>query len=184
MTPGAAAGIIPASLPARAYSPEADRRPAGFQNLSKPFTRPSTDSVPARQISSPMSKTRQLLMAALVPWHSHRSSLSQSGEAATDAVSCSSLVTAGEFWEGVDACNRAIRQDRDDPELFDQYGRSLALDPKMPEARRDLDWLTAYVSGDAFGEKGSAKLKADEPVVMSWGAPKTEKSNGGVVSKR
>jgi hypothetical protein len=40
LTPEPAAVIIPASLPARAYSPEAGGRPAGFQNLSKPFTRP------------------------------------------------------------------------------------------------------------------------------------------------
>lgn len=39
---------------------------------------------------------------------------------------CSSLVAAGQYWDGVDACNRAIRQDRSDPELFNQYGRAFA----------------------------------------------------------
>jgi protein O-GlcNAc transferase len=39
---------------------------------------------------------------------------------------CSSLVEAGQYWDGVDACNRAIRQDRSDPELFSRYGRAFA----------------------------------------------------------
>ena len=39
---------------------------------------------------------------------------------------CASLVAAGQYWDGVEACNRAIRQDRNDPELFDQYGRAFA----------------------------------------------------------
>jgi tetratricopeptide (TPR) repeat protein len=50
----------------------------------------------------------------------------QPGSAKARARLCSSLVAAGEYWDGVDACNRAIRQDRNDPELFDQYGRAFA----------------------------------------------------------
>lgn len=42
----------------------------------------------------------------------------------------------------------------------------------------------AALSGDACGEKGSAKLNAAEPVVMSSGEPKAENGSGGVVSKK
>ena len=36
------------------------------------------------------------------------------------------------------------------------YKRALALDPKMSEARRDYEWLSAYLSGDG-GERGRLK---------------------------
>jgi tetratricopeptide (TPR) repeat protein len=40
------------------------------------------------------------------------------------------------------------------------YKRALALDPKMAEARRDYEWLSAYLSGDAHGEAESLKNAA------------------------
>jgi tetratricopeptide (TPR) repeat protein len=39
---------------------------------------------------------------------------------------------------------------------LDWYGRALAADPKMAEARRDFDWLSSYLSGGAYGGKGGA----------------------------
>ena len=46
--------------------------------------------------------------------------------AASRARLCSALVAAGEFWEGVEACGRAVKSERGDPELFVQYGRAFA----------------------------------------------------------
>jgi len=39
---------------------------------------------------------------------------------------CSSLVAAGQFWEGVEACGRAVRAGRGEPELFILYARTFA----------------------------------------------------------
>jgi tetratricopeptide (TPR) repeat protein len=39
---------------------------------------------------------------------------------------CPALVAAEQYWDGVEACNRAIRFDRKDPELYLQYGRAFA----------------------------------------------------------
>jgi tetratricopeptide (TPR) repeat protein len=39
---------------------------------------------------------------------------------------CSALVAAGQFWEGVEACGRAVRAGRGEPELFVLYGRAFA----------------------------------------------------------
>ena len=48
------------------------------------------------------------------------------GNARARSRLCSSLVAAAQYWDGVEACNHAIRQDRTDPELFNQYGRAFA----------------------------------------------------------
>jgi tetratricopeptide (TPR) repeat protein len=37
------------------------------------------------------------------------------------------------------------------------YKRALALDPKLSEARRDYEWLSAYLSGGAGGERERVK---------------------------
>jgi tetratricopeptide (TPR) repeat protein len=251
------------------------------------------------------------------------------GSAKARASLCASLVSAGQYWDGVDACNRAIRQDRDDPELFEEYGRAfagaglydqaaeafklairlrpdaaeyhlalgaayerlgeyrdaldsleraarlsskpedamaeharvtaelsdmerdlssvegydrllnvghayrmkgwytkavvaysvaaqkrprdaearyylgltyysmnqyyralawyrraLAADPKMAEARRDYDWLTAYLSGDAYGRKVGAKSKAARPARIASGERQVEERTDGVVRQK
>ena len=48
------------------------------------------------------------------------------GYAKARARLCSSLVAAEQFWEGVEACGRAVRVERTDPELFVRYGRAFA----------------------------------------------------------
>lgn len=66
------------------------------------------------------------------------------------------------------------------------YGRALAADPDMAEARRDFDWLSSYLSGEAYGEKGGARPKATavRPGVIPSGAGAAGKVNVGVLSRK
>lgn len=67
------------------------------------------------------------------------------------------------------------------------YKRALALDPKMAEARRDYEWLSAYLSGDADAGGAPASLKkasaAGDKLLVS-GAGERERGSIGVVRPR
>jgi tetratricopeptide (TPR) repeat protein len=61
------------------------------------------------------------------------------------------------------------------------YRRALALDPKMEEARRDYEWLSAYLSGDTHaGVKKAAAAKGGAKTVHASG----ETERGSVVVVR